>query len=159
MATLLPRKADQGPLTRDDQHYEALAADPQIKEFPQGSTYDSFAAQRPIQGGYNNMPQQPPPPPPPSVETTMVNTNEDFINKKWRPMMGWMYMTVCIFDFVIFPIFWAIVQFWETEAANDAFRQWNPLTLQGAGLFHMAMGAVIGVTAWGRTKEKLDSKQ
>jgi hypothetical protein len=47
------------------------------------------------------------------------------------------------------------VQFWETQAANDAFRQWQPLTLQGAGLFHMAMGAVLGLSAWGRTQEKL----
>jgi hypothetical protein len=41
---------------------------------------------------------------------------------------------------------------------NDAFRQWNPLTLQGAGLFHMAMGAVLGITAYGRSKEKIESK-
>jgi hypothetical protein len=33
--------------------------------------------------------------------------------------------------------------------------QWQPLTLQGAGLFHIAMGAIIGVAAWGRTQEKL----
>lgn len=69
--------------------------------------------------------------------------------------MGWLYMIVCIFDFIIFPIGFTIVQFWETEAANDAFRQWNPLTLQGAGLFHMAMGAVLGITAWSRGQEKI----
>jgi preprotein translocase subunit SecY len=28
-------------------------------------------------------------------------------------------------------------------------------TLQGAGLYHMAMGAVVGVTAWQRSREKL----
>ncbi len=66
---------------------------------------------------------------------------EDWMKTKWRPMMGWMYMIVCIFDFIVFPVGFTIVQFWETEAVNDAFRQWNPLTLQGAGLFHMAMGA------------------
>jgi hypothetical protein len=80
---------------------------------------------------------------------------EDWMNSKWRPAMGWMYMAVCIFDFVLAPILWAIIQFWETSAANDAFRQWQPLTLQGAGLFHMAMGAVLGLAAWGRTQEKL----
>jgi len=80
---------------------------------------------------------------------------EDFMNAKWRPAMGWMYMTVCAFDFVVFPIMFSIVQFWETEAANDAFRQWQPLTLAGAGLFHMAMGAVLGIAAYGRTQEKL----
>ena len=80
---------------------------------------------------------------------------EDWMNNKWRPAMGWMYMVVCVFDFILAPILWAVVQFWETSAVNDAFRQWQPLTLQGAGLFHMAMGAVLGLTAWGRTQEKL----
>lgn len=80
---------------------------------------------------------------------------EDWMQQKWRPAMGWMYMMVCVFDFILFPILWAIVQFWETEAANDAFRQWHPLTLQGAGLFHIAMGAVLGVSAYGRTQEKV----
>ena len=82
-------------------------------------------------------------------------TNEDWMNTKWRPAMGWMYMTVCVFDFILFPILWAVVQFWETSAANDAFRQWQPLTLQGAGLFHMAMGAVLGIAAYSRGKEKI----
>lgn len=80
---------------------------------------------------------------------------EDWMNTKWRPAMGWMYMTVCIFDFIVFPIGFTIVQFWETSAANDAFRQWQPLTLTGAGLFHMAMGAVLGISAWSRGQEKI----
>ena len=80
---------------------------------------------------------------------------EDWMTKKWRPMMAIMYMCVCTFDFILAPILWAVVQFWETQAANDAFRQWQPLTLQGAGLFHMAMGAVLGITAWSRGQEKL----
>ena len=83
------------------------------------------------------------------------NNKEDWMQSKWRPAMGWMYMAVCVFDFIIFPILWAIVQFWENSVANDAFRQWSPLTLQGAGLFHMAMGAVLGVAAYGRTQEKV----
>jgi len=80
---------------------------------------------------------------------------DDFITAKWRPMMGWQYMAVCIFDFIVAPILWAVVQFWEMEAANDAFRQWKPLTLEGAGLYHMAMGAVLGITAWSRGQEKM----
>lgn len=88
-------------------------------------------------------------------KTDEEKKKEDFMNAKWRPAMGWMYMTVCAFDFIVFPIMFTIVQFWETEAANDAFRQWQPLTLAGAGLFHMAMGAVLGIAAYGRTQEKL----
>lgn len=80
---------------------------------------------------------------------------EDWMSKKWRPMMAIMYMIACLFDFVVFPIMFTIVQFWEVQAANDAFRQWAPITLQGGGLFHVAMGAVLGVTAWSRGQEKI----
>jgi hypothetical protein len=70
-------------------------------------------------------------------------------------MMAMMYMTCCLFDFALFPIMFTVVQFWEIQAANDAFRQWVPITLQGGGLFHVAMGAVLGVSAYGRTQEKV----
>jgi hypothetical protein len=80
---------------------------------------------------------------------------EDWMQKKWRPMMAVMYMSVCLFDFIFFPIMFTIVQFWEIESANDAFRQWLPITLGGGGLFHVAMGAVLGVTAWSRGQEKI----
>ena len=90
-----------------------------------------------------------------TTTTEEVKKPDDFITAKWRPMMGWQYMAVCIFDFIVAPILWAVVQFWEMEAANDAFRQWKPLTLEGAGLYHMAMGAVLGITAWSRGQEKM----
>ena len=80
---------------------------------------------------------------------------EDWMTKKWRPMMAIMYMTCCLMDFAVFPILFTIVQFWETAVQNDAFRQWVPITLQGGGLFHVAMGAVLGVSAYGRTQEKV----
>jgi len=51
----------------------------------------------------------------------------------------------------VFPVLWAL---WQ--GINHApITQWNPLTLQGAGLFHIAMGAVLGISAFGRTQEKL----
>jgi len=77
---------------------------------------------------------------------------EDWMNSKWRPMMGWMYMVVCMADFVVFPILWSIIQ---VVGDGKVETQWSPITLQGAGLFHMAMGAVLGVAAFGRTQEKL----
>ena len=77
------------------------------------------------------------------------------MTKKWRPMMAIMYMICCLADFFLFPIMFTVVQFWETAVQNDAFRQWVPITLQGGGLFHVAMGAVLGVAAYGRTQEKL----
>ena len=77
---------------------------------------------------------------------------EDWMNSKWRPMMGWMYMVVCSFDFVIAPILWSLLQSFSQGSVQT---QWQPLTLQGAGLFHIAMGAVLGMAAYGRTQEKL----
>jgi hypothetical protein len=88
-------------------------------------------------------------------EKVVKKADEDWMTKKWRPMMAMMYMTCCLMDFAIFPIMFTIVQFWETAVQNDAFRQWAPITLQGGGLFHVAMGAVLGVTAYGRTQEKV----
>jgi Holin of 3TMs, for gene-transfer release len=77
---------------------------------------------------------------------------EDWMNSKWRPMMGWMYMLVCTMDFVGFPVLWSLLQM---ISHGNVSSQWQPLTLQGAGLFHIAMGAVIGISAYGRTQEKL----
>ena len=77
---------------------------------------------------------------------------EDWMNSKWRPAMGWVYMSVCVFDFVIAPVAWSILQALSKGQVNA---QWQPLTLQGAGLFHLAMGAVLGLSAYGRTQEKL----
>jgi hypothetical protein len=81
---------------------------------------------------------------------------ENWVNNKWRPTMGWMYMTVCICDFIIFPAFWTIVQM---EAGGDVTSQWIPITLHGAGFFHIAMGAVLGIAVYGRTQEKINSSQ
>ncbi len=78
---------------------------------------------------------------------------EDWMNSKWRPMMGWMYMTVCMCDFIIFPVLWSLLQSLSKGAVTS---QWQPLTLQGAGLFHIAMGGVLGLAAYGRTQEKLN---
>lgn len=89
------------------------------------------------------------------VKEKEVKPQEDWMTKKWRPMMAMMYMMCCLCDFAIFPVMFTIVQFWETAIQNDAFRQWVPITLQGGGLFHVAMGAVLGVSAYGRTQEKV----
>ena len=76
---------------------------------------------------------------------------EDWMNNKWRPMMGWIYMTTCVTDFILFPILWAMLQ----AALKQPVTAWQPITLQGAGLFHLSMGAIIGIAAFGRTQEKL----
>ena len=90
-------------------------------------------------------------------ETTQLSASEqkkeDWMNSKWRPMMGWMYMLVCTMDFVVFPVLWSLLQ---SISHGQVTSQWQPLTLQGAGLFHIAMGGVLGLAAYGRTQEKLN---
>ena len=83
--------------------------------------------------------------------TESEKKKEDWMNAKWRPMMGWIYMLTCVTDFILFPILWSILQ----AALKQPVSAWQPITLQGAGLFHLSMGAIIGVAAFGRTQEKL----
>ena len=89
------------------------------------------------------------------IKSESAKKNEDWMNSKWRPAMGWMYMLVCTTDFVIFPVLWSLVQ---VVGGGEVRTQWSPITLQGAGLFHMAMGAILGIAAYGRTQEKLNDK-
>ena len=81
----------------------------------------------------------------------MAKEKSDWMQTLWRPMMGWMYMLICTLDMAVFPVLWAL---WQ-GINHVPITQWNPLTLQGAGLFHIAMGAVLGISAFGRTQEKL----
>jgi hypothetical protein len=87
-----------------------------------------------------------------AAKSASEQKKEDWMNSKWRPMMGWMYMVVCMMDMVVFPVLWSLLQ----TFTHTPITQWNPLTLQGAGLFHIAMGAVLGIAAFGRTQEKLN---
>jgi hypothetical protein len=75
----------------------------------------------------------------------------EWMQTLWRPAMGWLYMLVCFCDMIVFPVLWAL---WQ-GVNHVPITQWNPLSLQGAGLFHIAMGAVLGIAAFGRTQEKL----
>jgi hypothetical protein len=77
--------------------------------------------------------------------------------QKWTYLMGLTYMIVNLADFVIFPIMFTIVQFFETEAANDAFRQWVPLTLTNGGFIHIAFAAILGISAFNKEEKKTDA--
>jgi len=81
----------------------------------------------------------------------MSKSNDNWMQTLWRPAMGWMYMLICLLDMAVFPVLWSLLQ----AMMHQPITQWNPLTLQGAGLFHIAMGAVLGIAAFGRTQEKL----
>ena len=78
---------------------------------------------------------------------------EDWMNRKWRPMMAWVYMIINICDFILFPVFWSLFQI---HGKGEVSQQWVPMTLSSGGLFHMAFGAVLGVAAWSRGQEKVE---
>lgn len=76
---------------------------------------------------------------------------ESWIAKNWRPLAAFVYLFICVFDFVIAPILWATL----LATLKQPLIMWQPLTLQGAGMFHMSFGAILGVAAWTRGKEKI----
>jgi len=78
---------------------------------------------------------------------------ERWLQKYWRPMMAMTYMAIIIFDFIIFPIAWSMIQVY---GLGEVEIQWAPLTLLSGGIFHAAMGAVLGVAAWTRGQEKIE---
>jgi hypothetical protein len=86
------------------------------------------------------------------AEPPPLDTPEDhWLNAHWRPWMAIQYLLVCLFDFIFFPILSALYQAtWKLP-----YTEWHPLTLQGGGLYHIAMGAIITATAYGRTQEKI----
>lgn len=79
----------------------------------------------------------------------------DWMQGNWRPLTAIMYIIVCACDFVLFPVLWTWVQVYEPQGLGFQYRQWQPLTLGIGGLFHLAMGAVLGVSAWSRGQEKI----
>ena len=84
----------------------------------------------------------------------MENENENsWLVRLWRPMMGWTYMATCLFDFIIGPILYNVLQFYNPGQHLD---MWHAITLQGGGLYHIAMGAIIGISSYGRTQEKIN---
>jgi len=80
------------------------------------------------------------------------DTQPSWIRSRWRPLMAFVYMGIVIFDFIIAPIFWSLIQYY---GAGDVASQWTPLTLSAGGLFHASMGAVLGVSAFTRGQEKI----
>jgi hypothetical protein len=84
----------------------------------------------------------------------MEENKEDFMTKYWRPMMAMTYMATCLFDFIVGPILYNVLQYYNPGQNLD---MWQPLTLQGGGLYHIAMGVVLGISAHGRTQEKINT--
>jgi len=76
---------------------------------------------------------------------------ETWIKQYWRPAIAWQYFAVCMFDFIIFPFFDFGLSYYLKLDNN-----WDPITLKDGGFYHLAMAAIIGVSAWTRGQEKIE---
>lgn len=81
----------------------------------------------------------------------IYDKDENWIKSYWRPAMGWQYFAVCVFDFLLAPIFTA----WYAWFAKIPYQVWKPITMSEGGFYHMAMAAIVGVVAWTRGQEKV----
>ena len=82
--------------------------------------------------------------------------SEHWMKSYWRPAMGWLYMIICAFDFIIAPMLTMAMPLFLKYLGSTTvqYAQWQSLTLQNGGLIHLAFGAILGITAYGRTQEK-----
>lgn len=86
------------------------------------------------------------------AKQTAEERTSDWMTTKWRPLMAITYMATIWFDFIIGPVVFNVLQYWN---AGQAVTSWTALTLQGGGLYHISMGAILGIAAWTRGKEKV----
>lgn len=82
--------------------------------------------------------------------------SQNWVKDSWRPMMGWCYMIICMFDFVVGPIVYNLMQFYKH---GDSISQWHAISLEGGGLIHLSFGAILGIAAHSRGQEKLNGKE
>ena len=86
----------------------------------------------------------------------MIKKKESWLKAAWRPALAWSYVVICLFDFIIGPIIYNMLQFYNP---GQDVAMWQAITLQGGGLYHLSMGAIIGISSHGRTQEKLKGVQ
>lgn len=91
------------------------------------------------------------------VDHSLKIQEEKWVKSYWRPAMAWLYMLICFTDFVLFPAMALIIPAVIAEAGATAeYTRWESLTLTNGGIMHVAFGAILGIAAWSRGKEKLN---
>jgi hypothetical protein len=85
-----------------------------------------------------------------------TQNKETSFNTKWRPAMGWLYMVICLMDFVLFPLISIFIPvFLKINGVTVNYIPWQSITLSNGGLVHIAFGAILGVATWQQIKQKL----
>jgi hypothetical protein len=87
----------------------------------------------------------------------------------WKSLMAVIYAIICIFDFIIVPSFMGMVQKSQADTLDltqlvtldpavqiqllkSLVVQHEPFTLRGAGMFHLAFGALLTGSAISKIK-------
>jgi hypothetical protein len=114
---------------------------------------------------------------PDTAKTTYQRDGEEhWLQTWWRPACAITYLIICLFDFVVMPVYTTIYNDKPEQLITAVMKLpdasqptaltvlgtktvWQSLTLTAGGLFHISFGAIIGVTAFGRTREKLAKLQ
>lgn len=103
------------------------------------------------------------------------NDNEHQLQKYWRPSVAVIYLITVVFDFIAMPLYiegtnrrdidYALIdkinslkepatQIEIARKLEVSKRTWEPLTLLGGGLFHLAFGSILTGAAVTRGLEK-----
>jgi len=71
--------------------------------------------------------------------------NGDFMEKLWKPMTGIVYMAINVYDFILGPMIYHILEYYNSGQSIDAYQS---VTLQGGGIMHLSFGAILGISAY-----------
>lgn len=77
---------------------------------------------------------------------------EIWMNKYFLPASMVIYLIICFFDFLLAPV---LIGIYSLHFQDHTIQSWNPLTLQGGGLFHVSFGAILSIGKWGHSKERI----
>lgn len=78
-------------------------------------------------------------------------SKESLFEYGWRPAVGWAFIFIILFDFMIAP---SIVL--SMIKAGIIIAPWSPLTLDSNGFFYLAIATILGAAAWTHGQEKIE---
>jgi hypothetical protein len=73
--------------------------------------------------------------------------------ENWRLYAAWLYIIIVLFDFLLAPIGHLII----LSYFHMPYAQWQPITIQGGGIFHISMLSIIGVATFTHGQQQLEA--